>query len=227
MLEAIARPWWRQRFELLDHLECLKSRRLRLDEIVVAGVAYGSPATQLPLDRVVAAHVAPLDATEHSPLYGVQFESERDRQPSDLTDRVVRAINGDGVLMLREHVGVALRGGEVRGIEIYRPALAHFCYIRSYVELLEQFGLPKAVKTRHVDGSPAEHTLFYPKINKQLVWDRRDNALSVVRLGDFLERPQNRQPPRGKRRFRLPRLPRGMIYPVPGPPLGNWPRHAT
>ena len=227
MFGPIARPWRRQRFELLDHLECLKSRRLRLDEITVAGVVYGSPATQLPLERVVAAHVAPLAASEQSPLYAAQFVSDREHQPSDLADRVARTINADGVLMLREHVGIALRGAEVRGIEIYRPALAHFCYIRSYVELLEQFGLPAAVKTRHVDGSPAEHTLLYPQINKQLVWDPRDHALSVVRLGDFLERPQNRRPPRGKRRFRLPRLPPGMTSPVPGPPLGNWPRHAT
>ena len=227
MFGPIARPWRRQRFELLDHLECLKSRRLRLDEIAVAGVAYGSPATQLPLDRVVAAHVTPLAASEQSPLCAAQFDSDRDLQPSDLQERVARAINADGVLLLREHVGIALRGGEARGIEIYRPALAHFCYIRSYVELLDQFGLPEAVKTRHVDGCPAEHTLLYSKINKQLVWDRRDNALSVVRLGDFLERPQNRRPPRGKLRVRFPRLPPGMTYPMPESPLGNWPRHAT
>lgn len=228
MFQTIARPWRRRRFELLDHLECLKSPHLRLDEVTVAGLVHGCAAPRLARDRVVAARAAPILANWRTSACGERLYVGHAGQPLTLSDVVDSALRSDGLLVLRENIGIVLRAGEVRAIEIYRPVLKHFCYIRSYVDLLGQFGLPEAVKTREADGNPTHRTLLYPGNSKQLVWRCRDNALNLVRLGDLDDAPQRRQPPRGgKRRFVMPRLPVGLPRPVVGPPAWSCARHAT
>lgn len=206
---------WRRRYELLDHLECLKLRRLSLAGITVAGVTFGSAAEQVALDEVVMVSFTPGAAVEEKWLaLGQHAFCARAGRLQPLTAVIHDAIANDGLLVLKQHVGLMLRDGAVRGIEIYGPALAHFCYIRTFVDLLDQFGLPDAVVTRRHGDEPLEQRLLYRKSDKQLVWDCRQRALSLVRLG------QGDAPaPRGRKR-RL--LPQRLSAPPLALPLGDW-----
>ncbi|MBX9608292.1 MAG: hypothetical protein K2Y51_18890 [Gammaproteobacteria bacterium] len=208
MLEAFGGLMRRRRFELLEHLECMKSRRLRLDHLVVAGVPYRASADEVPLERVVAvrarataargALVRRDDAGWSEALHGLQ--------------------SGEGWLLLEGDVALALSDGEVRGFELQAPVRRHFCYIRSYVDLLHLFGLPDAVHTRCGDDGPVAHTLSYHRQHKRIVWDCRADALVVARLGDFGDGPRVRRPPRGGHGLRVkPRSSLG-IPPLPGAP---------
>lgn len=208
---------WRRRLELLDNLEYLKSRRLRLDDIVVSGVALGRPAAQALSARVLAARCASGGAHDGwKPVTWLRPAGEEDDSSWSVILRDILA--GDGWLLLEDHVGLTIRAGEVRAIEIHRPALRHFCYIRSYVDLLHLFGLPDAVHTRCGDEGPVAHTLSYHRQHKRIVWDCRANALVVAHLGDFGDGPRFRRPPRGGRRLRVNPRPSLGIPPLPGAP---------
>ncbi|MGE0859045.1 MAG: hypothetical protein AB7I01_09890 [Gammaproteobacteria bacterium] len=208
MLEAFGGLMRRRRFELLEHLECLKSRRLRLEHLVVAGVPYGGRMDEVPLERVVA-----IGARASFP-HGSVLRREHADWEEGL--RALRA--GEGWLLLEGDVALALRDGEVRGFELQAPVRRHFCYIRSYVDLLHLFGLPDTVHTRCGDEGPVAHTLSYHRQHKRIVWDCRANALVVARLGDFGDGPRVRRPPRGGRRLRVNPRPSLGIPPLPGAP---------
>lgn len=208
MFEAFGGLMRRRPFELLEHLECLKSRRLRLEHLLVAGVPFGGRVQDLPLERVVAVRTGAtlprgtLVRRDDAAWSGALRELE----------------SGDGWLLLEGDVALTLRDGEVRGIEIQAPVRRHFCYIRSYVDLLHLFGLPDAVHTRCGEEGPVAHTLSYRRQHKQVVWDCRADALALARLGDFGDGPRVRRPPRGGRRLPVrSRMPLG-IDPLPGAP---------
>lgn len=198
----------RRRFELLEHLECLKSRRLRLHHLMVAGVPFGAQAADFPLEHVVAARGG--STIPRGTLVR--------RDDAAWLDTVRELASGDGWLLLEGGVALALRDGEVRGIEIQAPVRRHFCYIRSYVDLLHLFGLPDTVHTRYGEEGPVAHTLCYRRQHKQLVWDCRADALSLARLGDFGDGPRVRRPPRGGHRQRVSPRPSLGIEPLPGAP---------
>lgn len=215
MFESIDRPW-RRRYELLEHLECLKLRRLSLAGITVAGVAYGSAATAVPEDQVVMVSFAPgAGAEEHWLALGAHAFHARAGRLQPLATVIHNAIATDGALTLKQHVRLVLRDGEVRGIEIHGPTLAHFCYIRSFVDLLDQFGLPDTVITRRSADEVLDHTLLYRRSDKQLVWDCRHKTLSLVRLGQ-----PDAPAPRGRRQGLIKR--RRGAAPAIGLPLGDW-----
>lgn len=210
---------WGRRYELLEHLECLKLRRLSLTDITVAGIAHGSAADRVPFDQLVMVCVAPVAGAEEKWLtLGDHAFYPRAGRMQPLDKIVKNAIATDGLLVLKQHVGLMLRDGEVRGMEIYSPALTHFCYIRTYVDLLDQFGLPDAVATRRPHGEALDHTLLYRRSDKQLVWDCRQTALSLVRLGQA-----DAHAPRGRKRrpARVRRAPRDSAPTMPLP-LGDW-----
>lgn len=222
MFEQFGNPWRRRRYELLDHLECLKSRRLRFSGFTVAGIAHGMPATHIDLASIANVRQAPLVGDTGWSAHGTRVYYDHRGHELALRDVVGNAIAADGLLELKAPVSLLLKDGEVRAIDIHHAALTHFRYIRSFVELLDQFGLPDTVVTRQANGAASEHRLLYRKARKQLVWSCTHTALTLVRLGNVDEhRP--RTPPRGRKsRPTKSTLPLGIRAPAMVPPLGGW-----
>ncbi len=222
MFEHLGKPWRRRRYELLDHLECLKSRRLRFSGFTVAGVAHGMPAAEVDIACVANVRQAPLVGGTGWSAHGTRVYYDHHGHELALADVVSSAIAADGLLELHAPVSLHLRDGEVCAVDIQRAALTHFCYIRSFVELLAQFGLPDAVVTQQANGAASEHRLLYRKTRKQLVWSCVHTALTLVRLGDA-EGHRPRTPPRGRKsRPTKSTLPLGLRAPAMLPPLGGW-----
>ena len=166
LLGSLAGAWatWRGVREELDEIFDYNLRQLALS---MRDMAYGV-ATALPLpdpefDFVIqvwnAAGARLYYAHRHADPPGPARPGFTTANTSEGRWRVF-AIATDGLLVLKQHVGLMLRDGDVRGIEIYSPALTHFCYIRTYVDLLDQFGLPDAVATRRPHGEALDHTLL-------------------------------------------------------------------
>lgn len=194
-------------------------RRLSLTDITVGASLTVPRPTACRSIQLVMVCVAPVAGAEEKWLtLGDHAFYPRAGRMQPLDKIVKNAIATDGLLVLKQHVGLMLRDGEVRGMEIYSPALTHFCYIRTYVDLLDQFGLPDAVVIRRPHGEALDHTLLYRRSDKQLVWDCRQTALSLVRLGQA-----DAHAPRARKRrpARVRRAPRDSAPTMPLP-LGDW-----
>lgn len=171
--------------EILENLDVLTRRHLDLAMLTMGTVAFGSPATSIPRNRVVNAAASIVARARSGTNIDPEFYDDDGRRLT-LDEVVDHVISSDGLLYLAGKLTYKVRAGIVIGFALYGSHLDHFSGLSSYEQFLSLFGAPDQVTTiDEPGGGPMIYHNRYWDSRKLVAWDEWDRRVSLANLGEF------------------------------------------
>jgi hypothetical protein len=179
--------------EILDRLDILAQPDLDLRTLSLAGVPYGAKAADaIARHRITGVSFSPI---VHRSVAGDNIDSEyygSDGRRLAFDEVIDSVIGADGAVHFTDKIGYKISAGAVVGFALYgsdRGTLAHFGYLRSYVDFLAAFGTPDRVEESRAFGDLLGFYNYYWSSRKVVYWQSWDEDgrghLTSIALGDY------------------------------------------
>lgn len=169
--------------EILERPELLRSRKVDLGAITLAGIALGSPSSALPRASIREVSFAPI--VHHSCVGqgGVVQYFGHGYEPLEM-DRVIDSVLcASGVLHVYGDYSFTIQRARVTKFSLYGAALDCCVDVKQWPDVAAAFGVPDRILALTADGDMLAYDAFYTGGGKWVRWDVFRQRLSFVVIG--------------------------------------------